>query len=178
MLFAILILLLMPINDLSKSRGIQFKPLSKIVFFLFIGNFLMLMGLGGKHVESPYIELGLISTAIYFIYFLITLPIFSILENSLLDFNKKVDIVFKKNNKSNINLFNLNIYLFRLKKFYTNLISNKKIAIFLNTFYIFILFVFIYIILLIFTKCNIIDFPYGLIGVDFSLDDTEYDKLT
>ena len=178
MFFAILILLLMPINDLSKSRGIQFKPLSKIVFFLFIGNFLMLMGLGGKHVESPYIELGLISTAIYFIYFLITLPIFSILENSLLDFNKKVDIVFKKNNKSNINLFNLNIYLFRLKKFYTNLISNKKIAIFLNTFYIFILFVFIYIILLIFTKCNIIDFPYGLIGVDFSLDDTEYDKLT
>ena len=88
---AILILLAMPYTDLSKSRGIQFKPLSKIAFFIFIGNFLILMQLGAKHVESPFIELGQISTVIYFSYFLIIVPLISLFENSLIDLvtNKK-----------------------------------------------------------------------------------------
>jgi len=85
MFSAILILLAMPYTDLSKSRGIQFKPLSKIAFFIFIGNFLILMQLGAKHVESPFIELGQISTVIYFSYFLIIVPLISLFENSLID---------------------------------------------------------------------------------------------
>ncbi len=48
----------MPITDLSQLKGVQFRPLSKIVFFLFVGNFLILMQLGAKHVESPFIEFG------------------------------------------------------------------------------------------------------------------------
>jgi len=85
MFFAILILLAMPFTDLSKSRGIQFRPLSKIAFFIFISDFLILMQLGAKHVESPFIEFGQISTVIYFIYFLILIPLISLLENSLID---------------------------------------------------------------------------------------------
>jgi ubiquinol-cytochrome c reductase cytochrome b subunit len=85
MFSAILILLAMPYTDLSKSRGIQFKPLSKIAFYIFIGNFLILMQLGAKHVESPFIELGQISTVIYFSYFLIIVPLISLFENSLID---------------------------------------------------------------------------------------------
>ena len=87
MFSAILILLVMPFADLSRSRGIQFRPLSKIVFYLFIGNFLILMQLGAKHVESPFIELGQISTVIYFAYFLIIVPFVTLIENSLIDFN-------------------------------------------------------------------------------------------
>jgi ubiquinol-cytochrome c reductase cytochrome b subunit len=85
MFSAILILLLMPFTDLSKFRGIQFRPLSKIAFFTFIGNFFILMQLGAKHVESPFIEFGQISTIIYFSYFLIVVPFISLLENSLTD---------------------------------------------------------------------------------------------
>jgi ubiquinol-cytochrome c reductase cytochrome b subunit len=85
MFSAILILLVMPFTDLSKSRGIQFRPLSKIAFFIFISNFLILMLLGAKHVESPFIEFGQISTVIYFLYFLILIPLISLLENSLID---------------------------------------------------------------------------------------------
>ena len=85
MFFAILILLAMPFTDLSKSRGIQFRPLSKIAFFIFIGNFLILIQLGAKHVESPFIEFGQISTVVYFLYFLILIPLISLLENSLID---------------------------------------------------------------------------------------------
>jgi len=90
MFSAILILLAMPYTDLSKSRGIQFKPLSKIAFFIFIGNFLILMQLGAKHVESPFIELGQISTVIYFSYFLIIIPLISLFENSLIDLSTNI----------------------------------------------------------------------------------------
>jgi ubiquinol-cytochrome c reductase cytochrome b subunit len=85
MLSAILILLAMPFTDLSRSRGIQFRPLSKIAFYIFIGNFLILMQLGAKHVESPFIEFGQISTVLYFAHFLIIVPFVSLLENSLVE---------------------------------------------------------------------------------------------
>ncbi|RYE13687.1 MAG: hypothetical protein EOP34_08300 [Rickettsiales bacterium] len=85
MFSAILILLIMPLTDLSRSRGLQFRPLSKIAFFAFLANFLMLMQLGAKHVESPYIELGQISTVLYFAHYLIIVPFVSLLENSLIE---------------------------------------------------------------------------------------------
>ena len=85
MFSALLILLIMPFTDMSRSRGIQFRPLSKIVFFIFVANFLILMLLGAKHVESPFIELGQISTVLYFLYFLIIVPLVSLLENSLVE---------------------------------------------------------------------------------------------
>ena len=85
MFSAILILLAMPFTDLSRSRGIQFRPLSKVAFYVFIGNFLILMQLGAKHVESPFIEFGQISTVLYFAHFLIIVPFLSLLENSLIE---------------------------------------------------------------------------------------------
>ena len=88
MFSAILILLTMPLVDQSRSRGLQFRPLSKIAFFVFLGNFLILMELGAKHVESPYIELGQICTAIYFLHFLVVIPVITSIENSLIELNK------------------------------------------------------------------------------------------
>jgi len=83
MFAAILILLVMPYTDLSRNRGIQFRPLSKIAFFVFVTNFLLLMQLGAKHVESPFIEFGQICTVLYFAHFLIIVPAISLIENSL-----------------------------------------------------------------------------------------------
>lgn len=90
MFSAIVILLIMPFTDLSRSRGIQFKPLSKAAFFIFVANFLVLMVLGAKHVESPFIELGQISTVIYFSHFLVMVPFITLLENSLAEWARKV----------------------------------------------------------------------------------------
>jgi ubiquinol-cytochrome c reductase cytochrome b subunit len=102
MFSAILILLAMPFTDLSRSRGIQFRPLSKIAFYIFIGNFLVLMTLGAKHVESPFIELGQISTIIYFTHFLIIVPIVSLFENSLIELNtSKSKFIKRKEYSSN-----------------------------------------------------------------------------
>jgi ubiquinol-cytochrome c reductase cytochrome b subunit len=91
MFSAILILLIMPITDLSKYRGMQFRPFSKIAFYMFVANFLILMQLGAKHVESPFIEFGQISTILYFSHFLVIMPFISLIENSL------VELVTKKN---------------------------------------------------------------------------------
>jgi len=85
MFAAILALLIMPFSDLSKLRGNQFRPLSKIAFFIFVANFLILMQLGAKHVESPFIEFGQISTVLYFAHFTIIVPFVTLLENSLID---------------------------------------------------------------------------------------------
>ncbi len=90
MFAAILALLVMPFTDLSKLRGNQFRPLSKIAFFIFVANFLILMQLGAKHVESPFIEFGQISTILYFSHFLIIVPFVTLLENSLIDLSLSV----------------------------------------------------------------------------------------
>jgi ubiquinol-cytochrome c reductase cytochrome b subunit len=85
MFAAIVILLAMPFTDLSRSRGIQFRPLSKIAFYIFIANFLILMQLGAKHVESPFIEFGQISTVLYFSHFVVIVPLISLLENTFVE---------------------------------------------------------------------------------------------
>src|ERR1700742_498164 len=104
MLSAILILLIMPLTDMSRSRGIQFRPLSKIVFFIFVSNFIILMLLGAKHVESPFIEFGQISTILYFSYFLILVPLISLLENSLIELANYNTNSLVKSSKNLVNL--------------------------------------------------------------------------
>jgi ubiquinol-cytochrome c reductase cytochrome b subunit len=47
------------------------------------------MVLGAKHVESPFIEFGQISTVVYFAHFLIVVPMISLLENSLVELGSK-----------------------------------------------------------------------------------------
>jgi ubiquinol-cytochrome c reductase cytochrome b subunit len=89
MFAAILTLLLLPFVDLGRSRGIQFRPSNKIVFFAFVAIFWLLMQLGAKHVESPFIEFGQLSTGAYFIYFLVTVLLINLLDNTLIMLNKK-----------------------------------------------------------------------------------------
>jgi ubiquinol-cytochrome c reductase cytochrome b subunit len=88
MFSALVILLVLFISDLGLTKGLQFRPLSKAFFYIFVINFLLLLQLGAKHVETPFIELGQISTAFYFSYFIIIMPIISIIENTLMDLNK------------------------------------------------------------------------------------------
>jgi ubiquinol-cytochrome c reductase cytochrome b subunit len=78
---------LLGVTDLGRTRGLQFRPLSKIAFFVFIANFLILMQLGAKHVESPFIELGQISTILYFSHFIIIVPLIALIENTMIDIN-------------------------------------------------------------------------------------------
>jgi ubiquinol-cytochrome c reductase cytochrome b subunit len=86
MFSAILIILSMIFLDVSKIRGFQFRPLSKIGYYYFLAVFIGLLVLGAKHVESPYIEYGQIFTVLYFGYFTIYVPITTYIENIIISY--------------------------------------------------------------------------------------------
>jgi len=83
---AILAILTLPYLDLSKIRGSQFKPLSKIIFWLFVAIFVVLIVLGAKHVEAPYIVVGQCMTLFYFLWYLCLIPFTSLVGDSLVVF--------------------------------------------------------------------------------------------
>ena len=85
MFTAIFILLAMPILDTSRIRSSAFRPFMKFSFWVFVINFLILLWLGSQHVEEPYISLGQLCTAYYFVHFLIIIPLVGILDNTLFD---------------------------------------------------------------------------------------------
>ncbi len=82
---AILIVLILPIVDVSRIRSNGFKPISKFFYWLFIGNFFLLGWIGGNHAEEPFITIGQICTIYYFAYFIIIVPMISRVENVLMD---------------------------------------------------------------------------------------------
>ena len=90
---SLLILLILPIADVSRIRGSQFRPLMRIAFWFFVVNFIILMWIGACHPESPYLEVGQIATVFYFIWFIVIVPVIGIIENTTFD------IATNKNNK-------------------------------------------------------------------------------
>jgi ubiquinol-cytochrome c reductase cytochrome b subunit len=89
---SLLILLVLPLTDLSRIRGNQFRPAMKLAFWFFVVDFFILMWIGSQHPNTPYVEIGQIATAFYFSWFLIIIPVIGLSENTLLDIatNKKV----------------------------------------------------------------------------------------
>jgi len=82
---SLLILLVLPFTDVSRIRGAQFRPAMKLAFWFFVVDFIILMWIGSQHPNSPYVEIGQISTAFYFSWFLIIVPLIGISENTLMD---------------------------------------------------------------------------------------------
>lgn len=82
---SLLILLILPLTDLSRIRGNQFRPAMKLAFWFFVVDFIILMWIGSQHPESPYLEIGQFATAFYFFWFLILVPMIGIIENTLFD---------------------------------------------------------------------------------------------
>lgn len=82
---SLLILLILPLVDLSRIRGSQFRPAMRLAFWFFVVNFVILTWIGSQHPESPYLEIGQISTAFYFAWFLIIVPAIGLAENTIMD---------------------------------------------------------------------------------------------
>lgn len=81
---SLLILYVLPFLHFNKLRSSQFRPITKMLYWAFMTNFLLLTWIGAQPVEDPYILIGQISTILYFVYFLILVPITAHLENKLL----------------------------------------------------------------------------------------------
>jgi len=81
---SILVLLIIPFIHTNKLKGLTFRPLGKIAYWIFMANFIFLTWIGSKPVEDPFIFLGQISSILYFGYFLLLIPFIGIMENNLL----------------------------------------------------------------------------------------------
>ena len=95
---SLLILLILPLVDLSRIRGSQFRPFMKFINWLFFVNFIILMWIGSQHPEEPFVAIGQISTAIYFLYFIFFVPLVGVIENTLMDLALNNSNPHKNNN--------------------------------------------------------------------------------
>jgi ubiquinol-cytochrome c reductase cytochrome b subunit len=82
---SLLILVLIPLLDLSRIRGATFRPLMKFAFWALIVDFLILMWIGSQHPEQPFVTIGQYATSFYFAWFLMIVPAVGLCENSLFD---------------------------------------------------------------------------------------------
>nr|ADD96745.1 cytochrome b [Crenicichla cf. regani SOK-2010] len=84
LLFAILILTLVPTLHTSKQRALTFRPLTQLIFWLLVADVITLTWIGGLPVEHPFTLIGQVASLLYFSTFLILIPIAGWLENKLL----------------------------------------------------------------------------------------------
>nr|YP_009131480.1 cytochrome b [Oasisia alvinae]AIL54840.1 cytochrome b [Oasisia alvinae] len=82
MFLAILLMFTLPFTP-QQRRGNQFYFPNQILFWMFSTNFLLLTWIGGCPVESPFITLGSLFTAFYFMFFILN-PILFFLWDLLL----------------------------------------------------------------------------------------------
>ena len=84
MVAALLILLLLPIINTSEIRSTKFRPLYGLAYWFLVSDFLILGWIGQQPVETPYLEVGQIATAFYFLFFLVLFPLIGIIEKELI----------------------------------------------------------------------------------------------
>nr|AJO67696.1 cytochrome b [Eudontomyzon danfordi] len=85
---AIMILLVIPFTHTSKQRGIQFRPLAQVTFWILIADLTLLTWLGGEPAEHPFILMTQIASTVYFMIFILIFPILGRLENKLILLSK------------------------------------------------------------------------------------------
>jgi quinol-cytochrome oxidoreductase complex cytochrome b subunit len=81
--------------DVEIKRTVADLQFTKLFFWIFIFNFFLLGVIGGKPVETPYYEVGQISTGFFFLFWAV-LPLIMVAENAWINSTA----VFKPNNNT------------------------------------------------------------------------------
>ena len=82
MFSAIFVLFLLPWLDTSKVRSATFRPIYKILFWIFLIDAIVLGWVGSKPAEGIYIIISRLATFYYFLHFLILLPLLGKFERN------------------------------------------------------------------------------------------------
>nr|AKQ13087.1 cytochrome b [Pachytriton inexpectatus] len=84
LLMSILVLMFIPMLHTSKQRSLMFRSTSQILFWLLVANTLILTWIGGMPVEPPFTEIGQVASILYFLLFIIMIPLTGLWENKLM----------------------------------------------------------------------------------------------
>jgi len=83
---ALIVLGLLPLFSSPEVRSMNFRPISRIIFFCFSFVCVLLTFIGGRSVQYPYVLIGQISTFLYFSFFILVLPFLENVELALARF--------------------------------------------------------------------------------------------
>nr|YP_001974669.1 cytochrome b [Amerotyphlops reticulatus]ACD85898.1 cytochrome b [Amerotyphlops reticulatus] len=81
---SILVLFILPITHTSKQRTKTFQPMSQILLWFLMVTVLLLTWIATKPVEYPFTVLGQITSTIYFLTFILLMPLLSTMENKIM----------------------------------------------------------------------------------------------
>nr|AUJ22075.1 cytochrome b [Tettigades chilensis] len=71
LVMSILMLIFMPILNNSKFMGLSMYPMSQVMFWYLLTVMILLTWIGARPVETPFINVGMILTLLYFSYYTI-----------------------------------------------------------------------------------------------------------
>ncbi len=83
MFWSVLILFVLPWLDTSPVRSCRFRPIMRWLWVLFVADVLLLGYVGSNQPIGIFILLGRIGTTLYFVHFLVFVPLFGVLERPL-----------------------------------------------------------------------------------------------
>lgn len=77
---SIAVFIFLPWLDTSKVRSAVYRPVYKVILWIFVANAIFLGWLGAQPAEGVYVVLMQVSTAYYFAFFLILMPLLGRIE--------------------------------------------------------------------------------------------------
>jgi len=89
---SILVLVILPLLHIIEIRSSIFRPVYKILFWIFIGDIILLGWIGGQPVEEPYVIIGQLLSIIYFLYLLVINSSLGFIEKLFLKMNDTIKL--------------------------------------------------------------------------------------
>ena len=80
---AIIVLVILPFYARGEVRDVRHKPIESTLFTFFVVTTIFLGWVGGKSIETPFLEIGKGATLYYFAFLIVGLPLAIKIEKEL-----------------------------------------------------------------------------------------------